>query len=79
MSLLSAKKRFFTLSFWTFVPIDKTYLQALVDEKKLKIPLTTSGNARQLNKAVVGSALLLEVARGKVAEQCQVVFDVLNA
>lgn len=60
-------------------PGNKTYLQALVDEKKLKIPLTTSGNARQLNKAVVGSALLLEVARGKVAEQCQVVFDVLNA
>lgn len=60
-------------------PGNKTYLKALKEEKNLKIPPTTSGKERQLNNAVVGSALLLEVATAKVAEQCQVVFDVLNA
>ena len=57
----------------------KTYLKTLVEKMGLKIPPTASGNVRQLNKGVVGRALLLEEATAKVTQQCHVIFDMFNA
>ena len=62
---------------------NKTCLKKLKNDRKLEIPSTASGTRPDLNRKVVGNALLLQDpkadATAKVAQLCHVIFNVLNA
>jgi len=62
---------------------NKTYLKKLKNDHQLEIPSTASGTTPELNRKVVGNALLLQDpkadATAKVTQLCHVIFNVLNA